>query len=228
MNLLSLALSFAPQANAAPPPEPMRAVLIVRDEQTDPALWSGLIERLGLAGVRVESVDFDPNPEQWKRAVETKALSLGQTAHHELVLVGERQAANLSLNIAGQLESVDRVVALSPQLRSSSFRLSEAGSASDATHVFVAASDQSHDEVRAADFLLSREDFDTTVEWVASAADGARLLNAAPSLEPNLFSWIQDSLPARATDTTAIRDELQTGDLDEVVSTGVRLEERTR
>lgn len=211
-----------------------RAVLLVHDVGRSSSDWGALGERLAGAGFLALALDLRGHGRSGETVeIDVQALvtdvraGLGWLAGagaQEVHVVGAGLGGPLSL--ATEDPSILDVIALSPPLRSHGVTVSTAAAALGSRSLLVVASETDPAGAKAAAYLGKQATGPHHVQIYPASASGARLLNAEPTLEPLLLSWLHRTHPAWASSRPTEPPAVQSRGVTEIEATGRRFEDR--
>ena len=212
-----------------------RGVVLLHGHQRSGQDWSSLGPRLASSGFHVVAVDLRGHGQSqgpsdaYSAMTEDVRAAVGWLTQHgatQVQLVGAAFGANLALAAAADDSRVQGVVLLSPQLNAQGYKPSTVIGSYGPRPLLIVASEEDLLSARAAKYLDAKAQGPHTLELLSGAGSGARMLNAAPTLEPSIVAWLQASpAPSAAGSTPA---NVRTGQLGDLQTQGTLLENRNR
>lgn len=212
-------------------------VLLVHDEGRSRQDWSTLAPRLATNGFRVLALDLRGHGGSSAAAAEYSKMSADVIAGigwleaqgvSRIHLVGAAFGANLVLSAAHQSALVSDVVVLSPQLNAQGLKVSSVLANYGERSLLAVASEDDTLSTRAATYLIGQTTGPKHLQLYAAAGSGARMLNGAPDLETLVLSWLNGTFLRSMDPTAAQQANVKTGELQQIETTGTRLEDRER
>lgn len=215
-----------------------KGVVFVHQEERKSSDWRFLAERMNKAGFHTLAVDLrghggsvpdgadrpkltDDDYQAMTADVEAAVAYLRNLGVSEISLVGASLGANLATQVAGRDPSIHNLVLLSPGLEIKGVSVAEAIKSYGDRPVLIAVSDDDTYAARSALLLDSEAAGKHHLEILTAAGNGAKMLNAAPTLESLIQGWLAGSWQS-APDPTG--STISTGDTTSVQTDGIGLD----
>ena len=216
-----------------------KGVLLVHDEGRTRADWTSFAGKLASSGFHVVTLDLRghggsplPTPlaeTDWPKLVadvDAGVAYLKSRGATEVHVVAARTGATLALTSAAANADVSDLVMLTPALTAHGMRLSTAIGAYAGRPLMVAASADDPLAVKTADWLGTQATGPKRVDKFPAAGTGAVMLNKVPDLENLVTAWMNGAFKAPLA--AVAEDRLKASELEEIETTGTRLEDRNR
>lgn len=215
-----------------------QGVILVHEEGGDAGDWDAFARKLASNDMLVVAVDLrghgassapgTPTDADWPKMVadvRAAASWLTQKGATEITAVGAKVGGNLALNAAAAEAAIGRVVMISPGLNINGVRVSGAvGDLGMRPVLLVAGSDDA--PAAKAVGLLDQAITGPHETELYPTGSGMRMLNTAPELEALLVSWCNGSWKLASSADAARQDGLRSSDVNDIETTGTRLEDR--
>lgn len=218
-----------------------KGVLLVHDEGRTRADWSTVGPRLANAGFHVVALDLRghggsplsaPLAEgDWPKVtadVDAGVAWLKAQGATEVHVVGAKLGANAALNAAAANPAITDLVLLSPALNARGLKLSGVATGYGARPMLVVAAQDDALGAKAATWLDGQAQGPKHLQLYPTGGAGARLLNTAPELEGLLVSWLTGTFFPPEAAGRGQEAALKTGEVEDIETTGTRLEDRQR
>jgi len=211
-----------------------RGAIIVHEEGRTHEDWRDLAKALASSGFHVIVPDLrghgstpgELNEETWPEMihdVEGAIAFLAKEGAETISLVGAEMGGNLVLNAAAAEPRVDRVVIISPRLSSHGYRLSTGLTGYGARPLYLITSTDDTTGTRAAQALESRITGDKKIQTLDVRGEGYQLTQREPTLLGDIVAWLRSDPTSDAAGPRT--DQLRSGDLDDLETTGKRIGE---
>lgn len=197
-----------------------RGVLLLHDDGRTAQDWASFGPTLAAAGFHALALDTQsPTPD----AVTAGIAWLRGRGATELHLVGAGAGGLLAAATPGDVD----LVVLSPPLRAGALTLSTAAKTVSDRPILIVSTESDVASARAAQHLATHATGPHHVQLYDSGSTGARLLNAVPSVEPLILSWLRGTHPAIGTGVTVTGGpSVQSGEVTDIRAQGRRFEDR--
>jgi pimeloyl-ACP methyl ester carboxylesterase len=216
-----------------------KGVLLIHDEGRTRADWTAFAGKLAASGFHVVALDLrghggSPLPAplaetDWPKLVadvDAGVAWLKSRGAAEVHVVGARTGGSIALAAASDNADVQDLVLLTPTLTAHGLKLSASIGAYASRPLMVAVSADDPLGVKTATWLESQATGPKRVDAFSAAGAGAVMLNKVPDLENLVTAWMNGAFAEPPV--AASEDRLKASEVDDIETTGTRLEDRSR
>lgn len=211
-----------------------KGVILVHDDGRSAEDWKTFGTKLGANGFHVVALDLrghgatggslaEGDYPSMVHDVKAAANWLQRRGAQEIFAVGAGLGGNLAINAAADDPRISGVAMLTPSLNAKGVKVSAALEALGDRPLLLVADTSDAMASKAASLLAGKVAGPKQVEMYANAGAGVRMLNGAPALEGVLLGWLNGSW---RTEEAGKERDLKAGSIQDVETTGTKLEER--
>ncbi len=213
-----------------------KGVVLIHGDGRSAADWANFATKLASQGFHVVALDLrghgaSPQPApltdaDWPKMVadvDAAAAYLRTKGAKEIVLVGADVGASLALNAAAKDPGITSVVMLSPTVTAHGVKVSDALATYGQRPLMLVAATGDTMSAKAASLLEPKAMGPKTLQLLEGSGSGVQLLNIDAGLQGTLIGWLNGSW--RVSVAPKPEDKLKTGTVQDINSTGTRLED---
>lgn len=217
-----------------------KGVLLVHDEARSRADWTAFAEKLATGGFHVVTIDLrghgasmipsaltDADWPAMTGDIDAGVAWLRSRGATEVHVVGARTGATLALAAAAANAQIDDLVLLTPALSTHGVKVSAVLPAYPRP-VMVAVSNEDPLAVKTATYISDNATGPKRLDLFPAAGVGAVMLNKVPDLENLITAWMNGAFRATEGGIASKEAALKAGEVEEIETTGTRLEERNK
>jgi pimeloyl-ACP methyl ester carboxylesterase len=217
-----------------------KGVLLIHDEGRTRADWTAFAGKLAASGFHVVTLDLRGHggsvppsalaETDWPKLtadVDAGVALLKSKGATEIHVVAARTGGNVALASAAANPAVCDLVLLTPTLTPHGIKLSSSIGAYASRPLMVAVSADDPLAVKTADWLETQVTGPKRVDAFPAAGAGAVMLNKVPDLENLLTAWMNGAF-REAVPVATGEDRLKASEVEDIETTGTRLEDRSR
>lgn len=213
-----------------------KGVVLIHGDGRSAADWSNFATKLASQGFHVVALDLrghgasaQPAPltdADWPKMVadiDAATAYLRTKGAKEIVLVGADVGGSLALNAAAKDPGVTSVVMISPTVTAHGVKVSDALTAYGQRPLMLVAASGDTMSAKAATLLEPKAMGPKSLQILGGSGSGVQLLNMDAGIQGTLIGWLNGSW--RVNVAQKPEDKLKTGTVQEINSTGTRLED---
>jgi pimeloyl-ACP methyl ester carboxylesterase len=217
-----------------------RGVLFLHANGRSHVDWQFFSEKLSQLGFRTLSLDLrghgKSSPKDSLDEADYLAMPadvkagvawLNKQGVKSITIVGAELGALAGLSAAAENSSVSNIMLLSPHLSSNGLKVSTSLLEQYGPRpVFMAAGIDDAKAVKAASLMETKFKGTSKVEIVVDGGEGVEMLNRSPTFEGLVISWLNQAGELKPEDKLAGEDRLQSGEVEEIKTTGTSFYDR--